>query len=53
MHAGNSETTCAPFAEEAEKARLSVSIDAPPFPGDSFEVTVQGKKAQAQPRVKT
>ncbi|MEW5764903.1 MAG: ankyrin repeat domain-containing protein [Acidobacteriota bacterium] len=38
MHAGNSETACALFAKEAEKAKLTVPIEAPRFPGDSFEV---------------
>lgn len=45
MHAGNSETTCALFAKEAQKAKLTVPIEAPSFPGDNFEIVV-GEKAK-------
>lgn len=44
MHAGSSETTCALFAKEAEKAKLAVRIGVPYFPGDCFRFAADDRK---------
>ena len=52
MHAGFSESACALFAKEAEKAHLAIPVEAPSFPGDSFKVTAAQRPAGYLERTK-